>query len=564
MKNFEFILARAFNSYKVTAPLTSLGIKCLANQMDSDRTKSYLSAILKRKLSVNKNLTIRNSKVLKSRELDVDTYRYVVTPSPLSALMEAEFFRELAANYNEKDYVYSYRLPKVQEKSYRNFQYYYDNYVMMNKNILSSMIKNKCDSVLIIDLKAFYPSIDVNQVLSEIEQEGIFYESVLNTFATYQNGLPIGLDTSHLLAQHYLKDFDIQLSKEFKGKYFRYVDDIFIVCDKSNKESIISFVDEHLPSGLQLNEDKLDIANEATWKTVTSNIEERRRLDSFVTYFSIFIAFNSSELEQSNIKELLERNGFYIPIYKFSDRVQTSTFSRFFEILLKERFKLVFTISRWSNEDLVSYCKNRKVTHLSEVKSSINEIERYQHRKDIVSRFKIQNIKYHLGNLFYLLNDDELIDLKNDLQEHSELAYFGAIVDALINNDFNSVLELGGKHIMTLADMWLSRGKTPVSLDVSKMELLDDFSESLLLLNLIGVIKLDLRELAGKFADKNQYEFISSIIDREIPRQLSCEYSNELASLFKPYSNQQLKDMLKSEFDRRDDIVFYGIENGGY
>mgnify|MGYP002700080741 CR=1 FL=1 len=561
MKEYKYIVARALNSYEATSPMTALGIKCLMEQMRSERIRAKLPNILKRKLEVTNKLSLRDYQILKSKGEDGNTYRKVVAPSAFSALMEAEFFRLLPTHNQNSKSVFSYRIPTNKDQNFRNFEYYYENYIQMNKSILSSMIKNKCDSVLIIDLKAFYPSINTKRAIIDFRKAQPVFDSILNTYDLYQEGLPIGLDLSHLIAQHYLKGFDQVLTRQFGNRYFRYVDDISIVCNETDKDEITAYIQSNLPEGLEINPDKLDIAPKATWAGITNQVEERYKLDSFATYLSIYISFNP---EISEIKGTLEQHNFHLPLYKFSERVKTSTFNRFFSLLYKERFRLVSSIFRWSNEDLVNFLKNRKTYHLEAVNESIVDIVKYEHAKDITTRFRLQNIKYHLSNLFYLLDDDELVNLQRRLPEHADLFYFGAIVDALINHNFDSLFELGGRYVVILAEMWLTREKESINLDFSSFMNIDNYSESICYLSIVGVLVIDIKSLKVKFENQSEFKFVSSIINREELQVTDCEYTNEMQLLFSRYDDIQLKELLLSKFDKTDDVSFYALEEGAY
>ena len=561
MKDYRYIVARALNSYETSFPITGLGIKCLMDQMGSERIREKLPFILKRKLEVANKLTLRSHLVLKSKADGCNNYREVAVPSAFSALMEAEFFRMLPTDNNNSKSVYSYRIPSRKVNSFRNFEYYYENYIQMNKSILSSMIKNKCDSVLIIDLKAFYPSVNTDDAIIAFRNAHSVYDSIVNTYSSCQDGLPIGLDISHLIAQHYLKEFDELLTSKFGDRYFRYVDDISIVCNKSDNIEITEYIQNKLPSSLTINKDKLDIASKANWSAITNQVEERYKLDSFVTCLSVFIFFNP---ELTGLKTTLEENNFNLPLYKFSERVKTSTFNRFYNLLSKKRLRLVSSIYRWSNQDLVNFLKNRKAYHLNEVTSSLSDISMYGSKKDIITRFRIQNVKYHLSNLFYLLNDDELVEIQKQLPECDELYYFIAIVDALVEHDFKGLLELGSRHVSILAEMWLARGKGKIEIDFETLGELDNYSENIIYLSIIGVLEIDVSSLVGKFTKSSEYNYVFTILNRNEIINNECDYVNEMQLLFSKYNDKQLKELLLSKFDKTDDVLFYALEESGY
>ncbi|MGA1856510.1 reverse transcriptase domain-containing protein [Azospirillum sp. 11R-A] len=92
-----------------------------------------------------------------------------------------------------------------------------------------------------IDVKDYYPSID-RTVLESIIRKRIrkrqardIIMAAVSTTTTGgdDSGIPQGLSISNILAGIYLRDFDIYA--EGRWKYFRYVDDILIICKDTNE-----------------------------------------------------------------------------------------------------------------------------------------------------------------------------------------------------------------------------------------------------------------------------------------------------------------------------------------
>ncbi|MEL7005479.1 MAG: reverse transcriptase domain-containing protein [Bacteroidota bacterium] len=64
-----------------------------------------------------------------------------------------------------------------------------------------------------------------------------YRKSDLKEYTHSQYGIPQGLAISNILASIYLSDFDKTMNNQ-KGKYFRYIDDILIICRAHDRESI--------------------------------------------------------------------------------------------------------------------------------------------------------------------------------------------------------------------------------------------------------------------------------------------------------------------------------------
>lgn len=95
-----------------------------------------------------------------------------------------------------------------------------------------------------IDIKNYYGTIEKNILLKNIRrrtkiQEAIhlIYESIhtpTSKKSGAENGIPQGLSISNILASIYLLDVDKKMSKNWK--YFRYVDDMLVICERTLAE----------------------------------------------------------------------------------------------------------------------------------------------------------------------------------------------------------------------------------------------------------------------------------------------------------------------------------------
>jgi len=124
-------------------------------------------------------------------------------------------------------------------------------------NAVKKIIQSKkYNSFIKIDIKNFYPNID-HQILLEkikkyIDDEEALYilEKALTQITIAQGrrvdknnniekkGVAQGLSISNILASIYLHDVDVKYQNYKDMSYFRYVDDILIICDKEDVENI--------------------------------------------------------------------------------------------------------------------------------------------------------------------------------------------------------------------------------------------------------------------------------------------------------------------------------------
>ena len=185
-----------------------------------------------------------------------------------------------------------------------------------------SDIKEKLDnynSFIKIDIADFYPSINHNILRSKLYKKirkPEILSLIFNALKTkslissdenvgeIEKGIPQGLAISNILANIYMLDMDKTLFRKRKFKYYRYVDDILILCNSEDILEIKSFMNN------QLAKLKLD-TNEEKYKDGDLTKEF-----SYLGY--LYTAQGFTVRKQSIIKfqESILRN---ITIYKHSD-----------------------------------------------------------------------------------------------------------------------------------------------------------------------------------------------------------------------------------------------------
>lgn len=140
------------------------------------------------------------------------------------------------------------------------------------------------DGVLRLDVKDFYPSIQhdilLNQLKKRVRKKEVLQllkDSISQTTVSkpsgykksYQiKGIPQGLSISNILANIYLTSIDNKYSKSSSFKYYRYVDDILILCDCDQTNSLQEeFTKDCSNLGLKLHSDDPE-------KVVSCNLSE--------------------------------------------------------------------------------------------------------------------------------------------------------------------------------------------------------------------------------------------------------------------------------------------------
>lgn len=91
-----------------------------------------------------------------------------------------------------------------------------------------------------LDVKEFYESIKLNDILKEIKNDNLLSSKSFYLIDSLKElkskGLPRGLSVSPVLSEIFMRNIDIKI-KEISGVYYysRYVDDIFVLSTLSSK-----------------------------------------------------------------------------------------------------------------------------------------------------------------------------------------------------------------------------------------------------------------------------------------------------------------------------------------
>jgi len=128
-------------------------------------------------------------------------------------------------------------------------------------DIRRSIKLNKYDSFIKVDIKNYYPSIDHDILFKKIKKQiddemalTLIEKAVTNyTLASGKKtkyiqantkGIPQGPSFSNILSAIYFDDFDLKYSGDKEFLYYRFVDDILILCNQKDIEKIKTKIKE--------------------------------------------------------------------------------------------------------------------------------------------------------------------------------------------------------------------------------------------------------------------------------------------------------------------------------
>ncbi|OOV08136.1 hypothetical protein RF819_16670 [Rhodoferax fermentans] len=335
--------------------------------------------------------------------------------------------------------IYSYiRTPKG--SSY-NYEHYLHSYRKRNQNILEALSSQKKAAALFLDLKNYYASVNKDLLIDAIKKHPILttkknrysVDFLVDQVNQSPSGIPIGTELSHLLGDIYIEPLDKILKKLLGNNYFRYVDDITVVCDQGKLEQIEKDVRTVVESlGLMLNDSKREVFNTSQWRSAidTSPVDG----DDFYEYCQMLGHWIGTDIGKKNWLQIeLENQGFQIPIRKIFSR-NRKTHNHF---AVNETEKSVI-------EKSVAI-RNKYVTALEKVVENLSKNS---------NRWYLQKTKRAINPLFYLLNKQNYQTITDAAKESIKLKTQEEVSNALLKSSCDCIIKYPGVTVSTFCEIW--------------------------------------------------------------------------------------------------------------
>lgn len=438
----SYILNRPVNALKKLYPPSYLGAKIRASKA-SDTLNKILELSIKKRLNSSENWSYKKFKVFKGVDgtTNKPEYRDYLAPSPSTAAAEAFILNGLSEElaFTRLKNVYSYIRSK--NGSQYNYEYYLPNYQKRNSDILNSLNEHKGSVVLFLDIKNFYASVDKFELLSKIKKHEVLGDKknsfaldfLINQLEQSPSGIPIGTELSHLLADVYLSSLDECLGKLLNSNYFRYVDDVTIVCRPDEVKLYEKFVSDHAASlGLSLNEKKREVFSASQWlnEMDTSPVAG----GDFYSYCQMLGEWIDGDKERMSWLDCeLKNEGFQIPLNKIFIR-QGKSNKLFFE--------------KTTEHNLIEKSKLMREKYLN----ALDDVS--ENLTNNSSRWYLQKTKRAINPLFYLLNKESYPIITATAKESYKLKTQEEVSSAIYSNACESIIKFPGVTINTFCEIW--------------------------------------------------------------------------------------------------------------
>jgi hypothetical protein len=444
----KYIINRPVNSLRKVYEPAFLGAKIQATESTALQAK-ILEGSIRKKLNSSENWSYKDITVFKGCNIEgKKEYRKCLAPSPSTSAAEAFLLNDLSEIKDEiriKN-VYSYRLAEKGASS--NYVYFLTQYIQRNNDILSALEDDPAKLVAVCyDIRSFYPSVDTSTLQKKLFEFHQRFKStkdlsLLVDFASHQlgksfSGIPVGTEMSHQLADIYLHDFDNELAKLFSSRYFRYVDDITIICDRSRVDETNSIIKEKIEAlGLQLNDDKFLVIDAKTWNREIENAAVDGE-DFFQYCQDLNSWINHSDGNLKEIKRHLKDEGFNIPLEK---------------IAVRKSYSLIDKAADLSPREILLKTHNLKRKYQLAAES-MTSISPSQHSKGT-----LQKARRALNPLFYLLPLSEYNLIEEVAKTHQNLITQKMVSLAFTSGDTKALFEFPGSTVSSYCEIWKTLG----------------------------------------------------------------------------------------------------------
>jgi hypothetical protein len=538
-----------------------VGLRLIAKQLPPVEN-SYLRRAVERRLSVGDRWSFRHFDYFKAMGqvagLDVPEYRSCLAPSPFTAFAETLILAQLASmpSFAAPARAYSYLWPKS-EWSGSSYEFFAEGYKRRNMEVAEAL-RRPGSVAVITDLKGFYPSIQRDRVMVGLrarfnsldQREGLPVDAVENfytqLFAAGGVGLPIGPASAHVLGHLALVDVDRDLTSAYGEGYFRYVDDIIVVCDAvdavATKKRIADCVSSQ---GYLLNADKSVVMSAEEWNSSVLRLDVAGG-DDFRRYTQDLAAYLALHPDRgSELGTLLSEAGLSIPIQRLQ---ALSSYSRFRYFIGRRKAPGGLThalgVAFARNADFVG----RGLRLKGDYERSLDELVQDRSAKGPeLRRWHVQRIRRVVNTLFYLRRFSEWNSNLDVFDAVPELIEQRSLALALASGTVNPVLPFFPRGPAAFAELWSEHGQGPAAIDAAANLTTAAATDSLATLSLTGTMLPEAVSITGQ---GDRVRLLQVVKSREtlVRSNPDLSYEDEFESLSLGVSHEAISTLARTRY----------------
>lgn len=430
-----------------------------------------------------------------------DHFRKIVVPGPMEIMAEVSLLTECARSraFEPHSSVFTYHLAGAADRSgvYRN---YMEGLRARHKAIEAACSASPSSVVKFLDLKKFYPSIRSTDVAAAWRRYSgalppmyrVAGERLIDDHAKFSpdgsRGLLTGPMLSHFLANLVMREVDEWASSSLGVRYFRYVDDITLVGEKTEVASAARKISERLKTlELSIHDDnsaKIMEVDATTWMDGKSDFEHdfgNVTWGKFVSDIKTFLTLHPGEGER--LASALSDAGARLPILDYSNAVREARHAESFYSRAKRALFRVAASSLTiaSIADTGRRLRRKMEDELTPMLDELPTASGFT-RKRLVPK-----LRFRIGRLAYLSEDSVLGAFAEASSGVEELVLQREVVKATVDRDLTRLVSMGVNAVQA-ASQPLAASKGAVSLSGAKLSAAELQGVAVAALNGINVV----------------------------------------------------------------------------
>lgn len=500
-------------------------------------------------------------------------YRECIVGSPATLLAESYVLSLMAheQSFVTGENVYSYKWP-LSDRGGRNFQYYQYGYTRRNEQIREHLREHPGHVAVVGDIRKFYPSVSWSLLEPKLEHCLASVQSpsnrrVIGNFLrglrpTSGVGIPIGTDVSHVLGNLALKDVDVSLADEFGKRYFRYVDDIIVICPREDRDHVAQQMRTAVEGvGLKIHEGKEDVVAANTWVSDCPTVSRKPPRGSFEALLHdicVYVLLWPKQL--APLQQAFSSEGFTLPFGRLVTQAQYMPYRRFARSVFRrggvsDVLRVLFTRAKGLIDDAKAVRESiwTNLKGLSAVPIPSEGMRR---------RWFVQKCRYNINRLLYLSSKSDYPRLLGMIPSGQEYEEYRVLLRALVSGNVTEILRLPGHVLATFCEL-ASEQTAPVMPETLPDMRDRGVAESVTMLALYFGWKVpDVQTSQMYRGSKILLEACSGGVSADnLPEELS--YLDEIELLFRGLPQSRLAELARTRFAEGEEIGLEGLWLGG-
>ncbi|MCM2372092.1 RNA-directed DNA polymerase [Aporhodopirellula aestuarii] len=465
----DILAARALNAARIAHLPTYVAMRAMLDSRTDRERVSWIMNVAAGKASTRTEWRYYDFPILKELEKEgTAVYRDYTLGSPTTLLAEAHVLHLLSHSqaFAVPECVYSYHWPQ-QERSSRNYQYFFDGYTARNQKIAKLLSTNPDHVAVISDIRHFYPSVawDVLQAkferrLDRVEDRSTKSKAIRvleGVRAIPGRGIPIGPDFAHLLGHVALEDVDTSLFSEFGERYLRYVDDLIVVCPAAEAKGVATTIASAVTeSEFEVHEGKNDVVPAAAWLSDCPSMkdtDDEPAFNALIRDLTVYLMLKPKSFD--SIRQIFEAEGFSIPLERLRTQSKYGPFRRFIHYRHLSGIVDIAKLYFWKDSDFLS----RAIRVRNDLSDSLKGLLAVPVPANGMSRrWFVQKCRYHLNRLLYLLPQSSYGQIRSSIPDGSEFDEYRILLDALISGNVNAIARLPGRAVGFFCELTSEHG----------------------------------------------------------------------------------------------------------